>query len=96
VLVIDAQRFRTQERNRDDARERLAEFVRAGLSVPKPRLATRPTRASKQRRLEAKRGRAQASAAAPGNGTVEPNAIHHFANLLSDSPVCPCRPMRRA
>lgn len=59
VLVIDAQRFRTQERNRDDARERLAEFVRADLSVPKSRVATRPTRASKQRRLDAKRGRAQ-------------------------------------
>ncbi|HAI93180.1 MAG TPA: aminoacyl-tRNA hydrolase, partial [Xanthomonadaceae bacterium] len=38
---------------------RLAEFVRAGLSVPKSRVATRPTRASKQRRLDAKRGRAQ-------------------------------------
>ena len=59
VLVIDAQRFRTQERNRDDARERLAEFVRAGLSVPKPRLATRPTRASQRRRLEAKRVQGQ-------------------------------------
>jgi hypothetical protein len=32
------------------------------------------------------------SAAAPGNGTVEPNAIHHFANLLSDSPVLPLPP----
>ncbi|MFT4198840.1 MAG: alternative ribosome rescue aminoacyl-tRNA hydrolase ArfB [Pseudoxanthomonas sp.] len=59
VLVIDAQRFRTQERNRDDARERLAGFIAAGLSVPKPRQATRPTRASKERRLQAKRGRAQ-------------------------------------
>ncbi len=57
VLVIDAQRFRTQDRNRDDARERLAAFIAAGLSVPKPRVATKPTRASKQRRLDAKRGR---------------------------------------
>ena len=56
VLVIAAQRFRTQERNREDARERLAHFVEAGLHAPKPRLATRPSRASKERRLEAKRG----------------------------------------
>lgn len=59
VLVIDAQRFRTQERNREDARQRLAEFIAAGLSVPKPRVATRPTRASKTRRLDAKRERGQ-------------------------------------
>jgi ribosome-associated protein len=57
VLVISAQRFRTQERNREDARERLAAFVAAGLHAPKPRVATRPTRASKLRRLDAKRGR---------------------------------------
>ena len=57
VLVISAQRFRTQERNRDDARERLAAFVAAGLHAPKPRVATRPTRASQLRRLDAKRGR---------------------------------------
>jgi ribosome-associated protein len=57
VLVINAQRFRTQERNREDARERLAAFVEAGLHVPKARKATRPTRASKERRLGAKRER---------------------------------------
>lgn len=55
VLVIQAQRFRTQERNRQDARERLAAFIQSGLRAPKPRVATRPTRASKERRLEAKR-----------------------------------------
>ena len=59
VLVIDAQRFRTQDRNREDARERLAAFIQAGLSVPKPRKATKPTHGSKLRRLDAKRGRAQ-------------------------------------
>ena len=59
VLVIDAQRFRTQERNRQDARERLAAFIAAGLAVPKRRIATRPTRASQQRRLEGKRERSQ-------------------------------------
>jgi ribosome-associated protein len=57
VLVINAQRFRTQERNRQDARERLQGFVDAGLRAPKKRVATRPTRASKERRLDAKRGR---------------------------------------
>ena len=57
VFVISAQRFRTQERNREDARTRLAAFVASGLHAPTPRIATRPTRASKQRRLDAKRGR---------------------------------------
>ena len=57
VMVISAQRFRTQERNREDARERLAGFIEHGLHAPKPRVATRPSRASKERRLEAKRGR---------------------------------------
>ncbi|MBE2291372.1 MAG: aminoacyl-tRNA hydrolase [Xanthomonadales bacterium] len=59
VLVIDAQRFRTQDRNRQDARERLAAFIAAGLAVPKPRIGTRPTRASKQRRLQGKRERSE-------------------------------------
>ena len=57
VLVINAQRFRTQERNREDAKERLAAFVAAGLVAPKPRIATRPSRGSKERRLGAKRER---------------------------------------
>ncbi|MFC7301201.1 alternative ribosome rescue aminoacyl-tRNA hydrolase ArfB [Cognatiluteimonas weifangensis] len=57
VLVLAAQRFRTQERNREDARARLAAFIEAGLHAPKPRIATRPGRAAKQRRLDAKRER---------------------------------------
>ena len=68
VLVIDAQRFRTQDRNRQDARERLAAFIAAGLEVPKPRIKTRPTRASKQRRLQGKRERAEVKR---GRGTRE-------------------------
>ena len=59
VLVIDAQRFRTQDRNRQDARERLAAFIVAGLAVPKRRIETKPTRASKQRRLQGKRERSE-------------------------------------
>ncbi|TYT26392.1 aminoacyl-tRNA hydrolase [Luteimonas viscosa] len=57
VLVIQAQRFRTQERNRQDARERLQAFVEAGLHAPKPRIATRPSRGAKERRLGEKRQR---------------------------------------
>jgi ribosome-associated protein len=57
VLVLSAQRFRTQERNREDARERLGRFIEAGLHAPTPRVPTRPTRGSKQRRLDAKRER---------------------------------------
>lgn len=58
VLVISAQRFRTQERNREDARERLAAFVATGLKAPTPRVATKPSRAAKQRRLDGKHQRA--------------------------------------
>ncbi|CAD0301477.1 alternative ribosome rescue aminoacyl-tRNA hydrolase ArfB [Xanthomonas hortorum] len=57
VLVIDAQRFRTQDRNREDARERLVEIINACLSVPKRRVATKPSHGAKLRRLDAKRER---------------------------------------
>jgi ribosome-associated protein len=68
VLVIAAQRFRTQERNREDARERLAHFIEAGLHVPKPRIATKPSRAAKERRLGEKRGRATIKQGRSGKG----------------------------
>ena len=55
--MISAQRFRTQARNRQDARERLAAFIEAGLRAPKPRVATKPSRAAKARRQEANRER---------------------------------------
>jgi len=58
VLVIQANRFRDQAKNREDARTRLVEIVRAALHVPKRRIATRPTRASKERRIDAKKTRA--------------------------------------
>ncbi len=54
VLVIDARRYRTQERNREDARERLAALVRSAEELPTARRATRPTRASRERRLAGK------------------------------------------
>ncbi len=59
VLVITAQRHRTQERNRDDAVQRLVELVRQATEVPKPRRATKPTYGSKQRRLESKTKRGE-------------------------------------
>lgn len=57
VLVIQARRFRDQARNREDARERLVSLLRAALVVPKKRVATKPTRASKERRLAGKQQR---------------------------------------
>ena len=58
VLTITAQRFREQERNRADARARLANILREAATPPKPRRATRPTLASKKRRIESKKRRA--------------------------------------
>jgi ribosome-associated protein len=60
VLVIEAGRYRTQERNRRDARERLAEWVRRAAVPPRRREKTRPPPASKERRLEDKRQRGEA------------------------------------
>jgi ribosome-associated protein len=57
VIVIQAQRFRTQERNRADAIERLVEMLKEAMVRPTPRRATKPTFASKQRRLEGKKRR---------------------------------------
>ena len=57
ILIIDARRFRTQERNRADAVERLLELIRAAATPPRPRRKTKPTRASKTRRVEEKRRR---------------------------------------
>ena len=54
VLVISAQRFRSQEQNRRDARERLLTVIRSATIAPVPRRATKPTKASRKRRLESK------------------------------------------
>lgn len=54
VLVIRAERFRTQELNREDARARLAELVVKALHVPKRRVPTKPSRAAKARRVDSK------------------------------------------
>lgn len=54
VLVLKAERFRTQDRNRDDARARLIELIRAATHVPKRRVATKPSRNAKAKRVDAK------------------------------------------
>ena len=59
VLIIEARRFRTQERNRQDAIDRLAELIRKAAEKPKPRSKTKPTFASKRRRLETKHRRCE-------------------------------------
>lgn len=60
VIVIDARQFRSQERNRQDARERLAALIRKAAEKPKSRRKTRPTAASRRRRMEEKRRRGAA------------------------------------
>jgi ribosome-associated protein len=62
VIVIHAQRFRTQERNRADAIDRLVELLREAAIRPTPRRATKPTFGSKQRRLEGKKRRSDVKA----------------------------------
>jgi len=57
ILIIKAQRYRSQEQNRQDAIDRLVEMIRKAIAVPKHRRATRPTAASKKRRLTTKRHR---------------------------------------
>ena len=73
VLILTAQRFRTQERNRADARERLLALVReAAVPPPPPRRPTRPTLGSKVRRLDGKRirSRRQGDAGPAGGGVI--------------------------
>ncbi|MBU1073491.1 aminoacyl-tRNA hydrolase [bacterium] len=57
VIVIDARRFRTQERNRQDAVDRLVKLIARAAERPKPRRRTRPTAASRQRRVDGKKRR---------------------------------------
>jgi ribosome-associated protein len=59
VLLIDARRFRTQERNRQDAVDRLVQWIRRATEKPKKRIKTKPTLGSRERRLEGKRQRSE-------------------------------------
>lgn len=70
LIVIDAQRHRSLERNRADAIERLVAMIRESLVEPKARRATKPTRASRERRLD---GKARASRAKRLRGRVRPD-----------------------
>jgi ribosome-associated protein len=69
VVIIKAQRYRSQERNREDALARLREIVEEAVAVAPVRRATRPTRASQKRRVEAKvrRGQTKANRRKPGD-----------------------------
>lgn len=58
-LVIHASRFRERRRNEEDARDRLASLLREALRSPKERIATRPTRSSREKRLAEKRRRSE-------------------------------------
>jgi len=59
VLIIKAQRYRSQEQNRQDAIDRLVEMIQKAIKAPKHRRATRPSAASKKRRLSTKRRRGE-------------------------------------
>lgn len=70
VLIIEARRYRTQQRNRQDARDRLIELIRKAVKKPKPRRKTKPTLASKKRRMETKRRRSDTKRT---RGSVSPS-----------------------
>lgn len=59
ILMIEAKRFRTQEANREDAIQRFVELVRRSIVPPKPRRKTKPTSASKEKRLKEKKQRGE-------------------------------------
>lgn len=68
VLVLKVQDFRSQDKNQKLARERLAAFIRQGTVKRKRRIATKPSRAAKRKRLEAKRHRSDLKA---GRGSIK-------------------------
>jgi ribosome-associated protein len=59
ILTIQASRFRTQEQNREDARQRMVAIIQRAMQTPKPRRPTRPSPVSKEKRLENKRRRGE-------------------------------------
>ena len=71
VLVIIAQRHRTQERNRADARERLLDLIREAAVPPTPRRATKPPRASREKRVQSKKHRSNIKSQRSGKPSWE-------------------------
>lgn len=71
ILIIEASQFRTQGRNRENSLQRLIELIRAATELPKPRVKSRPTLASKKRRLEGKQQRGEIKRLRNGPVSVE-------------------------
>ena len=71
VLIITAQRFRTQERNRADALERLVALIREAAVVPKKRRPTKPSKAAKRKRLDAKKRRSSIKSLRHGKPSLD-------------------------
>ena len=71
AVLISAQRHRAQERNREDALQRLIDLIRRAAEPPKPRRKTKPTFASKQRRLDTKARRSRIKSARGGKPELE-------------------------
>lgn len=69
VIIIKAQQFRTQSKNRDDALARLGELIRSVTVEKKPRRATRPSRRARQKRLDSKKKKGQTKAL---RGRIDP------------------------
>ncbi len=70
-IIIRAERYRSQERNRADARARLVDLIRKAAEPPRPRIKTRPSLASKKRRLEAKTRRGEIKKLRSGKPTLD-------------------------
>ncbi|AUR02092.1 peptidyl-tRNA hydrolase-like protein [Phaeobacter inhibens] len=70
AIILQCDETRSQQRNRDLVRERLAELIRQSLVAPKRRIATKPTRGSVRRRLDAKRQRSDVKAT---RGKIDPD-----------------------
>jgi hypothetical protein len=88
ILQIDSRAHRTQAQNREAARERLAELLQAAAKRPKTRRATKPTKASQDKRLESKTKRARIKRARQARtGDEQPGAILSPADSASDVPA---------
>lgn len=71
VLIIDSREYRTQNRNREEALNRLVGLIKKALEIPKKRIKTRPTRASKEKRLQHKKYRSSVKTLRKGVDVVE-------------------------